>query len=56
MPSELKTSEEPIVFYFLRRGTRRIRVSREEWEREWLDWWNRRGSAARKQVLPERGR
>ena len=51
-----ESEAEPVVFYFLRRGTRRIRVSREEWEQEWLNWWNRGGSTARRQTLPERGK
>jgi|14_taG_2_1085336.scaffolds.fasta_scaffold20475_4 phage baseplate assembly protein gpV len=50
------TNEEevgPVTVYFVKRGTRKIRVNREEWEREWLSWWNRKGSLARKQAPTE---
>lgn len=44
---------EPVVFYFLEKGTRKIRVSREEWEQDWLRWWETTGSTARGQTLPD---
>jgi hypothetical protein len=34
-------NDRPEAFYFLYRNNRRIQVSKEEWERSWLDWWNR---------------
>jgi hypothetical protein len=37
----MSNEEEAAVFYFSRKNGRRIRVSREEWEREWLNWWNK---------------
>jgi len=40
MPEESKESGA-VVFYFSNRNGYRVKVSREEWEREWLSWWKR---------------
>lgn len=37
--SEEETAEK--VIYFSYRGKRQRQVSKEEWEREWLEWWGR---------------
>jgi len=34
-------SEARTDFYFSYKGGRSRQVSKEEWEREWLEWWKR---------------
>lgn len=37
-------SEKRIEFFFSYRGGASRQVSKEEWEKEWLDWWGRNHS------------
>ena len=42
----IRGNEEPVrnedrTIYFLYRNGRKKQVSCEEWERSWLEWWNR---------------
>ncbi len=32
-------SNEKVDFFFSYRGGRQRQISREQWEREWLEWW-----------------
>ena len=46
----IRGNEEPVegednTIYFLYRGGRKKQVSREEWERSWLEWWKRTSKA-----------
>lgn len=37
-------SEKKTEFFFSYKNGRSRQVSREEWEREWLEWWKRNSS------------
>jgi hypothetical protein len=34
-------SDKKTEFFFSYKGGRSKQVSKEEWEKEWLAWWNR---------------
>lgn len=36
-----KENNSPEAFYFIFRKNRRIQVSKEEWEQDWLNWWKK---------------
>ncbi len=39
--NEESVDSEDKAIYFLHKSGRKRQVSREEWERSWLEWWNR---------------
>jgi len=41
MSSEESKEEDNSVFYFANDKGNRRRLSKEDWEREWLNWWNK---------------
>ena len=42
-------SEERKEFFFSYRSGKSRQVSREEWEKEWLDWWAKKSADAKEE-------
>ena len=47
MTTDNSSSETAEYFYFSYKGKRSRQVTKEEWEKEWLDWWNQTASKSR---------